>query len=82
MKASQSLITVPHRCFDVAVLTPEVSNSLQHRFDSKFHVASSVFPVLCTTLKKKMKSKPLRPLLPIGVWARNTKGLLPIAAGA
>lgn len=56
MKTNQSLITLLHKYFDVAMLIPEVSNSLQHQLDSKLRLASSVFPVLSTTLKKKPKA--------------------------
>lgn len=80
MKTIQSLITLLHKYFDVAMLIPEVSDSLQHQLDSKLCLASSVFPVLSTTLKKNLK--PFWPVLSIGVWAWKTKRLLPIAAGA
>lgn len=52
MKTKQGLITLPHKYFDVAMLVPEVSNSLQQQLDSKLHFASSVLPVPSTTLTK------------------------------
>lgn len=57
----------PAQVCDVAMLTPEVSNSLHHQFDSKLHLASSVFPVLSTTLRTNQSS--LIPFLPVGVGA-------------
>jgi len=52
MKTNQGIIALLHEYFDVTVLIPEVSDSLQHQFDSKLRLASSVFPVTITTLKK------------------------------